>query len=317
MRGRRRAGSVVAAFVVALLGVGALAGSASGTKATNKAYAVGDCFAEGDVSKDEVVISSNVACTSPHAVQVVAAVPLPKRFVKAGFKALDNTSSRIYQDLNDFGWHDACTMETFVKAMLPSHGATMFPVLTQHGVVSYLPGGDGDTGWALADKAAFNKGTADVLCTWTPNPTALAGSTGDIRALDSTAPLGKERVCDNLNPTTRQRITVACDVAHQEEKYGFVFMATDGLPTDTTTWTDAHWAKFDITCGAIAEVLMGAKHPELKFQADTTSSAPLLGSPYAAGTTYRRFSCKVVNPVSGRTLPAGTIVGLGTRTLAL
>jgi hypothetical protein len=101
--------------------VGTTAGASTrGTAAakTTTKWAAGDCYSDANVDFDKVTLSSKVACTKTHDVQIINGAPLPATLASAGLAALTSTSSSVRTALVTFAAL-TCSVATHADALYP------------------------------------------------------------------------------------------------------------------------------------------------------------------------------------------------------
>ena len=149
-----------------------------------------------------------------------------------------------------------------------------------------------------------------------PDRSSTSEGIGDVRDLGTTNALGKQRMCVNID-ANRSRVPVPCEVVHDEEKVAFMVLDVEGRPKDMNTWKDSDGAAYDAACTAVTEALMGGTHPEVEILADSDFDAAPSHAVRGGTKSVRLFSCNVKNPADTGHLPAGTVVGLGSKTLPI
>jgi hypothetical protein len=170
-------------------------------------------------------------------------------------------------------------------------------------------------GWVLPDAQAYAAGDHSLECViYAPKTSAGSAAqragllTGDARLLATHATLPALRHCQTWGGDAKGLLTVPCSKPHGEEVLTY-FMAHLAVPVGDMT--DAQWAPLDKVCQSLMDILIGAPRKDLT---PLTDSGP---GGKAGDLVY--ISCNARRPAGANgaraPLPAGTVVGLGSRPL--
>jgi hypothetical protein len=308
MGGLRRVVVMFCVFAVAsglaVASVGASPNAVRAATGTAK-WAVGDCYSDANVDSDQVVLSSKVACTKSHAVQIIGGAKLPATLASISLSSLKSSSSALVRSSLIAFANTTCSPGAVIANVYPKLANALQPLFLAHDVTEWVPAASGRNGWVFPDQASFDAGATDLLCIYEQNLADHPGSKpGDIRRLATKDALPGFRVCNNFNAANTQTAYASCAKAHDEETLINISLSVTGKPANADLWTDADWVPYDATCKEFAKVLIGADRSDLLIRSDTASASVVLGR--------RMFSCAATTPKAKKqTLPAGSIVGLG------
>jgi hypothetical protein len=221
--------------------------------------------------------------------------------------------------LFEFAFDEACTPTANAKGIYPKKSAAIIKALKKFEVNDFVPGAaDAQMAWVLPDKAAFDGGAKDVLCVFAFSPGYEGPTAGDLRKVETSASLSYRPCYVVSDPESGSIERVSCDEPHRGESLIYLVMDAADQPSDPSTWADEIWKSYDEACGAFADILIGAKHPELVAVTDTDPATPLVAAPpTASAATSRVFDCFVRGPETDDLLPPGTVVAHGSKPVKL
>ncbi len=304
---RRR--STLVAVVLALFATTALAlttvtGAAaaeSGGKATASTWSVGDCYTRGDVDFDVVDLTSKVACSKEHGLQVVGGAPLPAALAAAGLDALTDRTSAVRPQLLDFV-RETCAPSAVVGNIYPQKTAKQLAALfSEHDVTDWMPPAPGQMGWVMPDPDSFAAGATDLLCVHIANQAIRGTSAGDLRDISTNATLPDQRLCGRFRADDLGSDGVACDKVHDIESLLWVGLDVTGKPADPQTWTDDDWTDLDDACEQFAAAVIGARRTDIVVNADTDPvQDPINGT--------RFFNCRAFPKAETKAFPANVVL---------
>ncbi|MDO9486600.1 MAG: septum formation family protein [Actinomycetota bacterium] len=308
--------SSVASIAVALACVPA----ASSFAAPAPGVKLAACYATADVENDMVLLSSEVACEAPHAVQVIGGAALPATF--SGFslaQLLDQKNTNVRAALTELS-EQICSGTVTAPVIWPKQGAAMASALT--GLAATTGGGvlpglkqSLNFGWAFPDEAAFNAGDRSMLCLINSSDpktgkyvASMKGLQGNVQLIGTGSTLATMRACSVYKSATKSYAASSCAKPHADE---LIAHFVGVLPADVAKMTAAQWAPFDAQCQAIMDVLVGAKRTDLKVVANPATALKGGVEIYVPCFVSRVTSADGTRP----NLPAGTVVGLGKKPL--
>ena len=303
---RRR--STLAAVVLALVATTALAlttvtaaAAATTAKSAAPTWRVGDCYTRGNVDFDVVDLTSKVACSKEHGLQVVGGAPLPAALAAAGLDALTDRTSAVRPQLLDFV-RATCAPGEVVANLYPKATAKRLAALfAQHKVSDWMPPAGGQMGWVMPDPDSFAAGATDVLCVHITNRAIHGTTAGDLRDISTNATLPDQRLCGRFRADGLGSDGVGCDTVHDIESLLWVGLDVTGKPADAQTWTATDWADLDATCAQFATAVIGAHRSDIVVNADTDpTQAPIDGN--------RFFNCRAYPKVETQAFPANVIL---------
>lgn len=310
-----------AATAIAVIGLGlALMPVGSVAAAESPVWKAGACFAKAEIQNDLVDLRSAVPCERPHMVQTVGGAALPASFDKYSITQLrDQKDTTLRAALTRFN-DNICSGRQTAAGIWPEQGPAIARVLTglpataSGGVLPALITGL-TSGWVFPDPTSFDAGDRSMVCViYSPDPkkglgVAKAGALkGDARLLGTSQTLPSMRDCSIKDAKSGKVVIVPCSKAHGDE---VVVHYLAQLPVDIDAMTDAQWVPYDAQCKAIADILIGAKRSDVKVIANPAAGTKAGADVYVPCIVSRSPG------VDGKTsnLPAGTVVGLGTRAL--
>jgi len=291
---------LVAAGVAAVVLVTTVAvAGATAPRAKSPTWKVGDCYATADVDHDEVDLTTKVACTKEHDVQVLAGAKLPSPLGKAEYADLVTPGRSDRIDLVDFAT-ETCTSAAVARSLYPKQAKALVQLFEKHDVEEWVAPVAGRMGWVLPDEASYDAGAKALLCIFEPDGAVTGTTAGDIRKVATSDPLKTLRLCFDFNATNTGTEFRSCDEVHDGESLIWIPLPVTGKPRDVSTWGDAEWAPLDDVCAEFATVLIGAKRADLKFNVDTD---PTLGT----NNGKRYFNCRTYPLDEAAAFPAGFI----------
>jgi len=306
---------------LAVIGLGcALIPMAGAAAAQSPVWKAGACFAKAEIQSDLVDLGSAVPCEQPHTVQTVGGAALPASFDKYSIAQLtDQKDTQLRAALTRFN-DSICSGRQTAAGIWPEQGPAIAKVLT--GLPATASGGvlpaliTGLTpGWVFPDPTSFNAGDRSMVCViYSPDPKKGLGVAkanalkGDARQLGTSQTLPSMRDCSIKEAKSERVVIVPCSKAHGDE---VVVHYLARLPADIDAMTDAQWVPYDAQCKAIAGILIGAKRNDVKIIANPAAGTKAGADVYVPCVVSRSPGADGKTP----NLPAGTVVGLGTRAL--
>ncbi len=281
-------------------------------------WQAGTCFTVAEIQNDLVVLSSAVSCAKPHTVQTIGGAPLSAMFTDSTLTQLrDQSNTDLRAALTEFG-DLTCSGKATASGIWPKQGAAISSALTGLAATAgggVLPGYNKgmNFGWVFPDAAAFNAGDRSLVCViyaadakLGASVAAVNGMQGDLQQLGTNAPLPTMRDCSKLDATGKKNITISCAKPHVDE---LIAHYVAKLPADVARMTDAQWVPYDAQCKALMDVLVGAKRSDLSVVANPPTEAKANIAIYVPCFVSRAKLANGKRP----NLPAGTVVGLGTK----
>jgi hypothetical protein len=283
-------------------------------------WKAGTCFTGAEIQGDLVVLSSAVSCDKPHTVQTIGGAPLSAMFADFTLTQLrDQTNKSLRAALAEFG-DMTCSGKATAAGIWPRQGAAISSALTGLAATTgggVLPGYNKgmNFGWVFPDTAAFNAGDRSMVCViyaadakLGPSVATQNGMQGDLRQLGTNATLPAMRDCSKLDATGKKNVTIPCSKPHVDE---LIAHYVAKLPADVASMTDAQWVPYDAQCQALMDVLVGAKRRDLSVVANPPTEAKADTVIYVPCFVSRAKLADGKRP----NLPAGTVIGLGTKAL--
>lgn len=250
---------------------------------------------------------SKVACTGPHRGQILSVGTLPDSVVKKANGDLARLRGMFIVPGSHFG-HRVCDARSAAPGIWPKKGKAVAAALGKNSA-GFMPTtketADGASRtWMLPDEDQWAAGVRTVVCMQSFPPVSW---TGDLRQLETSAPLLEFRDCRD-----RDLRYTSCAGPHDAETL-FAWAVTGFPAGDVANLTDAQWAPYDQRCQAAASVLIGAKRNDLSIRAEPDSRGSAANGRERKDIVW--LLCTVRRSVE-KDLPAGTVVGLGNRSLA-
>jgi hypothetical protein len=301
-----------------LLSGGVVVQQASAATPT-ESWAVGQCFETADVGKDLLDTRTAVPCAQRHAVQVVGGVALPASLADYSYAQLtDQSNKQLRAQLLEIS-DDACSGRSTAAAIWPRGGRAIADALigsaasTSGGILPPMPGIA--SGFVFPDQATFDAGDRSLVCIiYMPiekpgaaNP-ATGTLTGNVRDLSTSRTLPQLRTCYRVSADNTKFPEVSCAKPHSEELLAFLAAR---LPANYDKMTAAQWRPLDRECTQVSAALVGAKRSDLRAYVNAPAETKA-GRPVYL-TCYVQVAGASDNPTL--MLPAGTVVGKGTRPL--
>lgn len=249
---------------------------------------------------------SGVACTLPHRGQVLSVGKLPASVVKKANGDLSRLRGMFIVPGSHFG-HQVCDARSAAPGIWPKAGKAVAAALGKNSA-GFMPAtrdtADGSArAWMLPDEEQWAAGVRTVACMqFFPSLTWA----GDLRQLETSSPLLDFRDCRD----SEIRYT-SCAGPHTAESL-FAWAVTDFPKGDASKLSDSQWAAYDRRCQMAADALIGAKRKDLQARAETYSRESAGNGRNRTDVTW--LLC-TVRRSTDKDLPAGTVVGLGSRPL--
>jgi hypothetical protein len=298
----RRALFLVVLVSGAAVTLGANVGSAGGAPTNAAKWAAGDCFSSADVDADEVVLSSKVACSKEHTVQVTGGAALPASLASAGRTALVSPTSAQRPALIQFA-AITCNAGALVPNVYKKLGKQLQRLMLSEDVTEFVPSSLGHIGWVLPDATSFAAGATDLICVFEPTKGSTA-TTSDVRELERRQTLPKLRLCRNFRADNSGADRASCAKPHDQESLIYISQLVTGKPANVSDWQDADYASYDAACSEFAKVIIGADRGDLLIRGETDPAA-------AVREGRRLIDCIAYTKDEKVQLPAGTLVGVG------
>ncbi len=273
----------------------------------------GDCYAKADDTRGVVDVSSKVDCAKPHAVQVMNTAKLPAALAnQMRVPQVQGSDGALTRPLADL-YVKECTGQKTAAGIWPTKGKAVAAALAA-GTARFAPQTSAwldANGWTysimLPDQKSWDSGTRTAMCVMglqdDKAKSLLRPFQGNLRDLETSKALTEFRLCAS------DRDWAPCSKPHP---YEVLFeWDTPTFPAgDFRRWTDAQKAPLLAQCQAGIDVLVGAKRPELKAEMNVGGVFPSR----AWGRDFAALGC-AVKRADGKLLPAGTVVGLGKKSL--